>query len=296
MKKYGKLMCLALSLFVVCGGGYASADSGVKVYKMGDIEIIAALDATSERNRELLIGDEARIKQLMPEEKSPGVVSVFAVRTKTSTFLIDAGWGPPRGSALANLAKVGITPDKVDAVLITHLHGDHVSGLLNDGKIVFPNALLYVASAELNYWFSDEEMNKHADKGRFNAARQGISAYGDKVKTIEPGMAIVPEITVVNQYGHTHGHVGYLVQSGNKKLLFWGDLTHFTKVQMADPKIAVRFDTTPKEAVTKRLEILKWAAAEGMFVAGAHIEFPGIGKLKANSDGSYAIDLADKLD
>lgn len=299
---YGRLALVLLSFFMMCGSisgqaaGEPAAEAGTMVYKLGDAEIIAVRDNMSERSRDLLLGDAKRIEELMPEAKAIGSVNTYVVKTKGSITLIDTGWGAPRGQTLENLKKIGITPDMVDTILFTHLHGDHVSGLLSEGKIVFPNAKLYVAAAERAYWFNDDEMNKNTDKARFTIARQGILAYGDRVQTFGPGVEVVPGITVISEPGHTPGHVGYLVKAENKRMLIWGDLTHFTEVQMASPEIAVRYDIDPEQAIISRQAILDWVAREDIPVAGMHILYPGVGRVHAQGNDSYIFEPLDRLD
>ena len=276
--------------------GDPAAGPGTQVYKLGDVEIIAVRDNISERSRDILLGDAARIAALMPAAKTVGSVNAYVVRTKNSLTLIDTGWGTPRGQVLENLKQIGITPAMIDTILFTHLHADHVSGLLSEGKTVFPKAAIYVPSLERAFWFSDDEMNKRANKTNFVIARQGILAYDDRVKTFEPGTEVVPGITAINESGHTPGHVGYLIQSQGEKLLIWGDLTHFTEVQLAAPEIAVSYDTDPQQAITTRQAILAWVARENIPVAGMHILYPGVGRVQPQSNSSYIFEPLDKLD
>lgn len=293
---------LFLSFFMVFGSmsaqaaGNPAAGPGTAVYKLGDIEIIAVRDQISERGRNLLLGDAKRIEALMPEAKIIGSVNAYVVRTKNATILIDTGWGAPRGQALENLQQIGITPDTIDAILFTHLHGDHVSGLLSAGKTVFPKADLYVPAAEHAYWFNDDEMNKSPNKAGFTTARQSLLAYGDRVKVFEPGTDVVPGITAINEPGHTPGHVGYLVETNAKKILIWGDLTHFTEVQLAAPDIAVVYDVKPEQAIASRQTILAWVARENIPVAGMHILYPGVGRVHAQGANSYVFEPLDTLD
>lgn len=276
--------------------GDPAAGPGTQVYKLGDAEIIAVRDNISESSRDILLGDATRIAALMPAAKTVSSVNAYVVRTKNSLTLIDTGWGTPRGQMLENLKQIGITPAMIDTILFTHLHADHVSGLLSEGKTVFPKASIYVPALERAFWFSDDEMNKKANKTNFVIARQGILAYDDRVKTFEPGTEVVPGITAINESGHTPGHVGYLIQSQGEKLLIWGDLTHFTEVQLAAPEIAVSYDSDPQQAITTRQAILAWVARDNIPVAGMHILYPGVGRVQAQSSTSYIFEPLDKLD
>ncbi len=290
---------LFLSFFMVFASFTAQASAekvGVMVYKMDDVEIIAVRDNVSERSRDLLLGDKQLIEKLMPEIKSAGSINTYVVKTGKSLILIDTGWGAPKGQTLENLAKLGISPDKIDTIFFTHLHGDHVTGLLSEGKVVFNNARIYVAEAERDYWFNDDEMSKSADKNRFMLARQSLLAYGDKVYTFKPSEELVPGIVVIDERGHTPGHVGFLVKTKHEKLLIWGDLTHFTDVQMSSPDIAVRFDIDPEQAILSRKAILEWVARENILVAGMHILYPGVGKVHVNTDHSYVFEPLECID
>lgn len=298
---YIRFVLLFLSFFMLGSiSGQAAGDPetepGTMVYKLGDIEIIAVRDQLSMRSRDLLIGDAKRIEALMPEAKTLGSVNAYVIRTNQSITLIDVGWGAPKGQTLENLKQIGITPDQIDTILFTHLHVDHVSGLLNEGKIVFPNAKLYLPAVERAYWFNDDEMNKSANKAGFTIARQGILAYGDKVQTFEPGTEVVPGITAIDESGHTPGHVGYLVATSDKKILIWGDLTHFTEVQLAAPEFAVVYDVEPNQAIASRQAILAWVARENIPVAGMHIIYPGVGRVHAQGNNSYVFEPLDQLD
>ena len=299
---YIRFACLFLAFFAVFSmtavhaAGNPAAKPGTTVYKLGDIEMIAVRDQISERSRDLLIGDAGHIARLMPETKTVGALNVFVVKTKESITLIDTGWGAPRGQALENLKQIGITPDMIDTILFTHLHGDHVSGLLTEGKPIFPHAVIYVPAAEYAYWFNDSEMSKSANKAGFTLARQGILAYGGRVRTFESGVEVIPGITAIDEAGHTPGHVGYLVKSNDKQLLVWGDLTHFTEVQLAAPGIAVKYDVDPKQAIASRQAILTWVADARIPVAGMHIVYPGVGWVHAEDSHSYVFEPIDELE
>lgn len=268
---------------------------GTRIYKLGDVEIIAVRDNISEKSRDILLGDANRIAELMPETKAIGSVNTYVIRTKNSITLIDSGWGAPKGQSLENLQQIGITPDKIDTILFTHLHADHVSGLVSEGKTVFPNAKIFVSSLERSYWFNEDEMNKTADKTRFKLAQQALLAYGDRVQTFEPGTEIVPGITAIDESGHTPGHVGYLIKSKDEKMLIWGDLTHYTEVQLAAPEIAVKYDVDPEQAIASRQTILSWVASENIPVAGMHILYPGVGRVHAQGNNSYVFEPLDSL-
>jgi glyoxylase-like metal-dependent hydrolase (beta-lactamase superfamily II) len=192
---------------------------------------------------------------------------------------------------VANLRSAGYTPEEVDLVLVTHLHSDHIGGLTTqDGKIVFPNADIYVAKADIDFWLSPEIAAKAPKEAQeFFQSAQGIAApyikagkwhtFGDSDQIVD-GMQIVP------LRGHTPGHTGYEFSSQGKKILFWGDVMHVLRLQLPDPKITVVFDVDPTAASATRDQLLRKLASEDVLIAGPHMLFPGLGRLHKES-GTY---------
>jgi glyoxylase-like metal-dependent hydrolase (beta-lactamase superfamily II) len=180
-----------------------------------------------------------------------------------------------------NLKSIGLTAAQIDVVLLTHMHGDHIGGLLKDGKIAFPNAQIYIAKPERDYWAgTDNEL-----------ALNVLKMYDKQIVLFEPNdlsnikTALFAGITPIAAFGHTPGHTAFLVESDSDKFLFWGDLTHAMAIQMPFPQVAVTYDIDPKEAVITRQEILKFVAQNHIRIAGMHIAAPAIGTVEAKGDG-----------
>jgi glyoxylase-like metal-dependent hydrolase (beta-lactamase superfamily II) len=297
--KYGKILVVFLLVLSLGGAAFVQAEEipndepTTITYQMDNVEIIAINDSTFEITPDILIGDEKQIARLMGRSKNIGSVNTYLIKTNGSTILVDAGWGYASGNTIKYLAGLGIAPADIDSVIITHLHGDHIGALLNEGQVAFPNATLYVSAPERAYWLNDAEMAKVTDKTFFTGARAVIAAYGDKMQTFEVGAEVLPGILSIDENGHTPGHVGYLLETENNDVLFWGDITHFNRLQLAEPKVAVIFDVDPAQAIATREAILAWVAANNVSVAGAHIPYPGIGKLSLNQAGHYTFQPVD---
>jgi glyoxylase-like metal-dependent hydrolase (beta-lactamase superfamily II) len=224
-------------------------------------------------------------------------INAFMIETGDGrTMLIDAGLGR---NLIRNLERCGKKAEDVEIILLTHLHGDHIGGLMKDGKKAFPRAALYVSQAEYDYWTNDDVMQRLPENRRngFVNALKMLDVYKDNLHLFVPGEGedtaneLLPGIRAVAAYGHTPGHTAYMLASDGYKLLIWGDVTHATSVQIPCPQVAVTYDTDPAMAVDTRRRILKYVSGKGIRVAGMHIEYPGLIDIKGNEAGGYTCNL-----
>lgn len=227
--------------------------------------------------------------------KSPLETSVngYLVNTGTKLVLIDTGagslFGPTLGKLVANLKAAGYQPDQVDEIYITHMHPDHVGGLVADGKIVFPNAVVRAAKGDADYWLSDANLAKAPEesKGFFKGAMASLNPYvaSGHFKSIDADGELAPGIRAEATFGHTPGHTSYVIENGGQKLVVWGDLVHVGAVQFKNPLVTIHFDTDSKAALKERQQAFAAAADGGYLAAGAHLAFPGIGHLRHAGPG-----------
>jgi glyoxylase-like metal-dependent hydrolase (beta-lactamase superfamily II) len=210
-------------------------------------------------------------------------IQAFLICFPDKNVLIDAGVGK---NLSANLKSLGLTEDRIQIILLTHAHGDHIGGLLRDGKKAFPNAELYIAQAEYDHWTNTKE------HGSDNVCKV-FEAYSDKLHLFVPGEPeneipdLIPGVKPVAAYGHTPGHTAFLLESAGKKLLFWGDVTHATAIQMPHPEVTISYDNDRKQAAQTRKKILEYVLKNKIGVAGAHIAMPAIGNVKTGKDEGY---------
>jgi glyoxylase-like metal-dependent hydrolase (beta-lactamase superfamily II) len=265
--------------------------------QLGDFEVTALSDGTIDLPVDKLLAqppaDTVRALQHaylgVPLETS---VNAYLINTGTKIVLVDTGtaglFGPTAGRVLANLKASGYTPDQVDEVVITHMHGDHIGGAGLDGKAAFPNATLRLDKRDSDFWLSPEQVAKGGDGGKAIAGI--VKAYTDAghfkpFDGSKDGVEIVPGVKAFPAYGHTPGHTNYVAESKGQKLVLWGDLMHVAAVQFPNPSVTVQFDSDPKAAAPAREKAYAAAAKEGYYVAVAHVSFPGIGKLRADGKG-----------
>jgi Zn-dependent hydrolases, including glyoxylases len=235
----------------------------------------------------------ARDHRLSPPRIS---VNCFVLRGPAGTVLIDTGsqdkFGPTAGKLLQNMAAAGIDPEEIDTVLLTHCHPDHSNGLTDakTGARVFPNATVILNQKEIDHWFSDTAMAAATERQReryFGWAREQLTPYreADRVRGAQDGDEVLAGITLVECAGHTPGHSTWLIRSGDKEMIVWGDLAHVPEIQVARPDVSMSFDYDPDMAAQNRLKILAWIARDDILVAGMHIHFPGFGWLVPEENG-----------
>ncbi|MEP0964537.1 MAG: MBL fold metallo-hydrolase [Lentilitoribacter sp.] len=223
-------------------------------------------------------------------------VNGYLIERAGKYTLLDAGaaglFGPTLGNLAASLAATGVTPEQISTILLTHMHIDHTGGLVTaEGQAIFPNAELVVAEAEFAFWYDDAIMSSVPESNRpfFEGARFTTAPYADRLKTFNGEHEVAAGFTSLPLPGHTPGHTGYMLDGGSESLLFWGDVVHLTGLQFALPDWTLVFDTDPALTVETRKKMLDRASADKMLVTGAHIEFPGLGKvIRKGADYGFA--------
>jgi glyoxylase-like metal-dependent hydrolase (beta-lactamase superfamily II) len=239
----------------------------------------------------ICVGDEAEGARIRAERAGAGTpipVNCFLLRSTAEVILVDAGtgsaWGPGLGHARAALAAEDVTPDAVDRVILTHVHGDHALGLFEGEAAYFPRARISVPAAELAF-FTDEAARASASDERrsvFDIAKTLVSLYAGRIDAFE-GSEVQPGITAVALPGHTPGHTGYRLATPRTQILLWGDTVHLAEAQQHDPRIGLIYDGDPQQALRTRRAALALAAEEGLQVSGGHLA--GFFRVLADGEG-----------
>lgn len=270
---------------------------------VGDFEITALSDGVNKRlveqQLQLLRGNKEKIKDLLvrayPDGQLESAVNAFLINTGSKLALVDAGNGsmgsPTMGNVINNLRAAGYQPEDIDEIYLTHMHADHVGGLVVGAERAFPNATVYANQVEADHWLSDSKLNAApADTKRFyQSAKTAITPYinAGRFKTFEGNVQLMPGIRAEALFGHTPGHTAYFIESKGKTLVLWGDIIHVAAVQFADPSVTISFDSDETEAAKTRQQILTQAAKNDWLIGGAHLSFPGLGHVRAGHDSGY---------
>src|SRR6202140_4530462 len=306
--RFAAALLIALASFVaVPNAALAAAPQhhdqvpGFYRLKVGDLEVTALFDGHAVFDPHWLNGTKAMMDGVAEAlHEDPHMLDVsdegFLVNTGRKLILVDAGAGTCRGGGalgrkVGSLRSAGYTPEEVDIVWLTHLHSDHVGGLTTqDGKRVFPNAEVYVAKSESDFWLSPEIAAKAPkDAQPFFQSAQAIAVpyiKAGKWHTFSGSESIVDGMQLVPLPGHTPGHTGYEFSSKGQRILFWGDIVHAQRVQLQHPEVTVAFDLDPTAAAATRNQLLPKLAGGDVLIAGPHSSlFPPLGRLRKEGSG-----------
>lgn len=270
--------------------------------KVGDVIVTAIYDGYINLSPSLFHGlCEEDIKAIIdrhyPMQTQEGIataVTTYLVDNGTDIILINTGGGNNSGQTmgiiLENLSLAGYSCEAITAVLLTHMHFDHICGLTNKkGVETFPNATVYVSEVESNFWLNPENAKTAPEENRvfFEMAHNAILPYKNKgkLRTFNSNTQILDNIQAMATPGHTPGHTSFLINSGNDKMLLWGDIVHSHALQFIHPEITNDFDSDQVQAAITRGIIFQKVAEENLLIGGDHLPFPGFGYLKKAEKG-----------
>ena len=221
-------------------------------------------------------------------------LNVVVVRSGGRTILVDAGLGtefpgfPRAGQLVRRLEAAGIDLGSVTDVVLTHMHMDHVGGLLVDGvkDRLRPDLQIHVAAAEVNFWaapdFSHTDMPSPVPDVLRSAAKRFLNDYRSHLRPFEDEHEVTPGVIVRRTGGHTPGHSVVRVSSGDEGLTFAGDIVF--PVGFDHPDWHNGFEHDPEEAVRVRIRLLREMAATGELLVATHMPFPSIGRVAIAGD------------
>lgn len=266
-------------------------------FQIGEARVTALSDGFLPIDASAMIGiDEPDFKALLEAAyfsgpAHPTGVNAYLVDHGGRVTLIDAGTGAAFGESLGHLVStmtaLGLDPAAVDAVCATHLHPDHIGGIVTEAGNPFANATLHVDEADLAFW-GDAEIKAQAPAefhGFFDLANGAVASFADRVMPFSGETDLGAGLSSMPLPGHTPGHSGFMLSSGDETLLFFGDIVHVGPVQFARPEVTIAFDVDPETAASTRARVFDMASTDRLRIAGAHISFPGVGYLETATEG-----------
>lgn len=259
-----KLFAIIFTLFLTTG--LFAAD--IMNMKLGKFDVTAIKIQSMNHNKKLFrYKDEQKLQDFLNQENSTAsAINVFYVDTGDHKILFDTGITAQ--GLLEALKSINVEPKNIDIICITHMHYDHIAGLIYDYNKTFPKADVYIAQEEIDA----------------NKTSEIFLAYPNRIKSFKQNEQILPFIKSIPAFGHTLGHTMFEVTSEGQTMLVWGDVLH-APIQFQDPNIYLTYDTDPIQALSVRKNVLKNYADTDKYIAGAHLLNCGIGKLQKDGTG-----------
>lgn len=248
--------------------GFTALASETKTLELGDVKVTWIQDRAATQSASLFPQAPASlIDSLGLRGGIPSSMSVFLVESKGMRILFDTGLGGKDSRLLHLLSLMGLTPADISFIYLTHLHGDHIGGLMQGGRAVFPTAQVFVAKQEFRGW-----MRMPAEKKA--QVEKMAKAYRMNLHFFDFGDYLPGDVKTIDASGHTPGHTAFRVGD----LLIVGDIIHGATLQLADLDLCPTYDMEPAEARAARKRILQYARMNNLVVAGMHLPAPGFMK------------------
>lgn len=217
----------------------------------------------------------ASAANFIPTDKAQFFFTPTVVNTGSEVVLFDTGLAA--AGTLPALAEAGYAPEDIDVVVLTHMHGDHIGGLMNDGQPTYANARYVTGQAEFDAWAT------RANEG-FEA---NVRPLAEKMTFIGDGGSVASGITGMAAFGHTPGHMVYMLDSQDEQVLLIADLANHYVWSLAYPEWEFRFDMDKAAAAESRKRVLGMLAADRVPMIGYHMPFPAMGFVETRGEGGF---------
>ncbi|SFR04930.1 MBL fold metallo-hydrolase [Poseidonocella sedimentorum] len=282
----------ALPLAASLGSGPARADGHEgpqnalqNTFELGDFQVSTLLAGTrTVEDIQTIFGmnvspeefADVSATHFIPDDKSQFFFTPTVVRTGSETVLFDTGLSA-QGTTAA-LAQAGLSADDIDVVVLTHMHGDHIGGMTDaSGNPTYPNARYVTGQVEYDHWAA-------AGNEGFDAK---VRPFAEKMSFLGDGESVASGITSVAAFGHTPGHMAYMLESGGEQILLMADTANHYVWSLAYPEWEVRFDMDKSAAAQTRKRVLGMLAADRIPLIGYHMPFPGMGFVDTAGEGRF---------
>lgn len=282
---------LTSSPAIAAGHSAGKANVPYAHYKVGDF-IITTLLAGSRQLEEpqktfgMNVSPEefakASAENLIASDAFKAFFTPTVVHTGTEVVLFDTGLGGDVPGVVTALAGAGYAPEDITTLVITHMHPDHIGGLMTGGKPTFPNAKIFTGTTEYDFWVKMGPENRIG-----GMVANMLTPMAEKITFLEDGGAVTTGITAMAAFGHTPGHMTYMLESNGQQLLIAADIANHYVWSLAHPDWEVRFDADKAAAAASRRKVLGMLAADKIPFIGYHMPFPAVGYVVGRGDGFH---------
>jgi len=231
------------------------------------------------------VAELAVANDLDPAKMEIGFTTTM-VNTGNELILFDTGNDATKrataGKTRAQMEAAGYSPEDVDIVVLTHFHGDHIGGMMAEGKPAFPNARYVTTAMEYDHWIGKEN----------ELALSNVQPFAEKMTFLKDGEDVVSGVTAMAAHGHTPGHTIYHVESGDRRVLVTADTANHFVASLERPDWHVKFDMDKEAAAATRRRVFGMLAADRIPFIGYHMPYPAVGYVKENGSGGYEYSAA----
>lgn len=254
--------------------------------KLGGFEVTALLAGTrTVPDPQSIFGLDASPEEFatasaaagIPDDRAQFFFTPTIVNTGTELVLFDTGTDP--GGITAALAAAGYSPEQVDVVVLTHMHGDHIGGVMGEAGPTFANARYVTGAVEFDDW----------DMSGNEGFEAKVRPLAEKMTFLEGGGAVASGITAIEAFGHTPGHMAYMLESEGKGLLLGADFANHYVWSLAYPDWDVKFDKDKEAAAKTRRNLLGMLASDKLPFIGYHMPWPALGYVEARGEGFHYV-------
>ena len=240
-------------------------------------------------------------ENFLPKDKFVNSFAPVMINTGSERVLFDTGFGEAgrangNGRLQEGLAAAGYKPEDISIVVLTHMHGDHIGGLMEKDAPAFPNARYVAGKVEYDFWTSDARVGTPAENGHKGVLGK-VKPLADKMTFIGEGAEVVSGITGIEAFGHSPGHMIFRVESEGRQLVLTADTANHYVLSLQRPEWEVRFDMDKAAAAATRKKVFDMIATDKLAFLGYHMPFPSVGYVEKQDQGyrfvpkSYQFDL-----
>ena len=279
-------------------GHAAAKPAGFSTYQLGDFKVTAISDGFAIREEpQSIFGTDQTVADVealltdnfLPTDKMQFTFTPTLVDTGSAVILFDTGIGAGgreggTGQTRANVQAAGYTPEDVTHVVLTHMHPDHIGGLTEGEAPAFPNAVYVTGEAEFGFWSDDARKGTGAE-GIHTQVVNFFENRRDSLTLVSDQTEITGGVTAMAAFGHTPGHMIYMLSSGGKQLALTADTANHFVLSLQRPDWEVRFDADKAAAAQSRKTVFGMLAADRIPFIGYHMPFPSLGFVEAMGEG-----------